>query len=159
MICNRRILSIIYLFQVGTICPLAFLTAACGKPAKQNANAMPDYEIQWGTSGGFTGGGGGYTLHPDGRVESWEQIRAGSQRETKLIGNVSSDAILKIRRIIDEKELLRLEHNVAGNMTTSVVFRKDGKEHSISWPAEPGSAPPQIASLMKQLDAMITELK
>ncbi len=120
---------------------------------------MLDYEIQWGASGGFTGGGGGYTLYPDGRVESWQQIRAGSEIETKLIGNVSSDAVLKIRRIIDENELLRLEHTVAGNMTRSVIFRKDGREHSVSWPAESGAAPPQIASLMKQLDAMITDLK
>lgn len=87
------------------------------------------------------------------------QIRAASPRETKLIGNVSSDAVLKIRRIIDENELLRLEHNVAGNMTMSVIFRKDGREHSISWPAGSGAAPPQIASLMKQLDAVIAEFK
>jgi len=152
-------ISTSYLSQAGTICLVAFLALVCGKPAKQNVDSMLDYEIQWGTSGGFTGGGGGYTLYRDGRLESWKQIRATSRRETNLIGSVSNAAVLKIRRSIEENELLRLEHTVAGNMTTTVIFRSESGEHSISWPAEPGSAPPQIVSLMKQLDAVISEFK
>jgi len=146
-------------FRTALIGLTAWSWLVCGKPGSRTTDMILDYDILWSTSGGFTGGGEGYTLYRDGRLESWTQVRASLPRETKFIGNVSNGAVLKIRRIVQENELLRFNHNVTGNMTTSLIFRNDDGEHSVSWPANAKAAPQQIASLMEQLHAVIAAFK
>ena len=117
------------------------------------------YEVQWGTSGGFTGGGEGYILYSDGRLARWKKRTAAAQIETNIIGNLSPNACAQLYRIIEENKLFQLKQADAGNMTTSVIIRYNGKEHGMSWPAAPGKTPMKLVPLIEQLQAAVSAVQ
>ena len=137
------------------VCGLVVL--ACNKSAVRTGS-LP-YEIKWGTSGGFTGGGEGYILYSDGSVARWKKSRAGATIETRILGKISDEAAGDIRRLIDANKLLQFNHNRAGNMTTALTIISKGTEHTITWPDEPGKTPIEVVKLMEQLQASAKALE
>jgi hypothetical protein len=121
--------------------------------------AVKPYEVQWGTSGGFTGGGEGYILYTDGRLAQWKKRTAASPIETREIGRATLETAAEIGRIIDENKLLQFKHVRPGNMTTSVIIRSKGREHAISWSAESVKPPMEVAPLMERLQALVVKMK
>ncbi len=133
------------------------LIIACG--TQSMPKAVKPYEVQWGTSGGFTGGGEGYIIYPDGTVARWKKATAAAAMKTEMVGRLSPEVCLSICRIIEEKRVLQIKQTETGNMTTVLTLRRDGNDHHFSWPAESGKTPSAIAPLMEKLQTAIADLK
>lgn len=135
------------------------LAHACAKPTTRSGEAIIPYEVKWGTSGGFTGGGEGYILYTDGRLARWKQITPASEIEMRVIGKITPEVCIQIRQIIEENNLLKFNQLSSGNMTTTLTISSGGQDHRISWPGWPGEAPKELAALTAQLQAIVHPFK
>ena len=132
----------------------------CSQHGKGPGEPVLPYELRWGTTGGVTGGGEGYILRRDGTLARWKQAVPGAmpEEETSVL-KISAKACAEIRALIEKNNLLALDQQGAGNMTTSLLIRQDGKEQRLAWAGMPGDAPKALASIMVRLESLVNQPK
>ena len=110
----------------------------CGRNEPRSTNAStPVWTCLTGTQGGFTGGGGGYEIHSDGRAWAWSRLTADAEVDKRPLGQVQPEQLLPLVAALAVEELYRIDLQESGNMTTFLEVRST--QHPTkrwSWPAD-----------------------
>jgi len=86
--------------------------------------------INYGCSGGFTGGGDGIKVLSDGSIIKWT-LTAGQLKETvvKIDLTLSKAVFTRLKDI----QFTKIDYQKFGNMTCSLTLKEDGISHVVSW--------------------------
>ncbi len=118
---------------------------ACHKKSAETTpqqDAIVPFQISIATGGGFTGLYQGFTLHSDGKIEQWQQDRAG---EVKILKSIQGDAkeFVKFRKELERDDIFKIKLTQTGNMTSKIVYQKGDSTFVWTWQAG-GEIPPQM---------------
>jgi hypothetical protein len=126
------------------VATVAVLAAGCGQPSgrvqETSSDALvgdttPAWICRLGSQGGFTGGGEGYVVHSDGRVDSWSRSTASSEVETRRLGTASADQMRPLRQALLAPELDSIHLQESGNLTIFFEFIRTDGHRRWTWPA------------------------
>lgn len=141
---------------------LIILAPACSSKKKINqsaaassAGAIPaDFQLIVGTSGGFAGRMNGYTIEANGAVTQWEGKYPGEN--VTQTGQLNAEEMAELWHEMEEAAYFDYQQQEAGNMTTFMNARADGKTHRVTWPRQLGEVP--AGSKMQVLHAACMEI-
>ena len=124
--------------RLPTFCALLALSidlTACGSQ-RGNGGGSPA-EASWvvtiGSEGGFTGGGSGYRLYADGRVESWKRLTTQAAPESTLLGRASRQAVERFHEALAATAPMDSATSVRGNMTAFLDWREGQLRKRYTW--------------------------
>ena len=124
---------------------------ACGAcRTAHSASAVAVREVLSGCAGGFTGGGGGAALLPNGTLYRWTRDRAGADDRRTLVRTDTALATDVFGRLASMR-FLGIVHHEPGNMTCFVRARTDSGAHEVSWPSSDTRAPRPVRDLFQRL--------
>lgn len=127
--------------------PVRALLLALLLPAAPAA-AQPADAIERFCGGGVTGGGSGLRVLPDGSAFALRRARAGAPLEAVPIPR-QGPSYAEILALLEAAGFERLASAPPGNLTCSLTLRREGRVHSVTWPAgaPPASLAPALAAL------------
>ena len=132
------------LILIASFSGVIFYAGCHKKSAETTTQQHPliPFEISISTGGGFTGLYQGFTLHSDGKIEQWQQDRAG---KVKILKSRQGDAkeFVKFRKELERDDIFKLKLTQTGNMTTKIVYQKGDSTFVWIWQAG-GEIPPQM---------------
>lgn len=92
----------------------------------------PDWRIDLGSSGGFTGGGTGYRVASDGTVQRWTVLLAGEEPTLEPVGKASEASLAELERAVRDLEGIRMDQ--PSNMTGSLEWGLGTRSGRFRWP-------------------------
>jgi hypothetical protein len=112
------------------------------------AAAQPADAIERFRGGGVAGGGSGLRLLPDGSAFALRRARA--PLEAVPIPR-QGPSYAEILALLEAAGFERLASAPPGNLTCSLTLRREGRRHSVTWPA--GAPPAALAPALAALGA------
>jgi len=116
------------------------------------AQALPIREVVSGCSGGFTGGGGGVALTPNGQLYTWQLQLAGAP-ETRRLARTDTALAADVFRRLAAMRFLEIAYAQPSNVTCFVRARTDSGTHEVAWPLNDTGAPRAVRDLFDRLKA------
>ena len=104
-------------------------------PAPAVAAAV--WSLTFGSEGGFTGGGSGFTIFSDGAVASWSRLTQEHELVTQPAGRATPEALQALFKAMTAAEMRTLSAEERGNMTTFLEWRHAGESRRYSWAHPP----------------------
>src|SRR5262245_31704382 len=141
----------------------AFAAAGCGSDGSgsaKNESTPPEsvtvrpWQVKIGARGGFTGGGSGYVLWSDGRVQAWSQITPSDSTTHQWVGNAELGTVAQLAVALTASDLQALKLQETGNMTGFLESVEAPRMQRWSW-AEKGGDTPLPAPLRRAYDAAL----
>jgi hypothetical protein len=136
---------------------LLFYLGCCGRPSHTNNQTMhpndepnQSFTVEFGEQGGFTGGYAGYIIDALGKVTKIDRLPGGESRKESL-GVASGEDMASLRRRIDSIGFFRIAYRKRGNMTYSIVVRRNDEEHRVSWTQGDDDVPEDLIRLRNNL--------
>jgi hypothetical protein len=122
-----------------------------------HAPAVLGCRITFGESGGFTGGGTGYTIDTTGVVSRFKGIMISAAPKT-IIGRLTPAQIASLNTLI--AQLPHTDYSERGNLTTYLVLGMGNSETKFSWPGtSPGPRVPEpVTRLYSELTSIVGSL-
>src|SRR5262245_53560635 len=92
---RRRPFARLALLPVAALFAVAVCIPACGSQRESSTGNAPasSWVVTLGSEGGITGGGSGYRIHADGRVESWKRLTTQAAPESTLLGRAPREEV------------------------------------------------------------------
>ena len=151
---------------IGIIVIVVFLChIGCGgRPSyEKNQNMLLNdksnntFSVEFGEQGGFTGGYVGYIIDASGKVTKIDRLPGGESREDSL--SVASDKdMASLRNMIDSIGFFRIAYRKQGNMTYSIVVRRNDEEHRVSWVLGDDDVPEDLIRLRNNLLKIVKKM-
>jgi hypothetical protein len=125
---------------------------------KQTTELPSSYNIVIGSGGGFTGMYSGYYIDTLGNISKWDG-RVFSDKNLKYISTLNSEQLIKISKLVADKNVLNTSYNKLGNVSSSIQIIFKNLSHSISWTGfEPSdSVPVNIREFYSMLRKIIND--
>lgn len=134
-----------------TLVSFIFVTTSCS----QSTNCTKDnsYQIDYFSSGGFTGMERGITIDCAGWLKKWERKLNSSKTILDSL-ELSSSAMKNIINAMNDSSIYNYYLNKTANYTTSIVLTNQNKIHTISY-----STSEVPADLPKSIKAILIEIE
>ncbi len=116
-----------------TLCFCVCVFFACA--SKKQADKKTEYpftSIQVGSSGGFTGAASGFIVQDNGEIYVYGH-QAGRPYQQQFLRSTTLDSVNMVFDKVLKSGIHDDQYNKPGNMTYTMVFKKDSSIHSISW--------------------------
>ena len=151
---------------IGIIAIVVFLChIGCGgRPSHiKNQSMYPNdesnqpFSVEFGEQGGFTGGYVGYIIDASGKVTKIDRLPRGESHEDSL-GVASGEDMASLRSRIDSVGFFRIAYRKRGNMTYSIVVRRNDEEHRVSWVLGDDDVPEDLIRLRNNLLKIVKKM-
>jgi len=154
---NHQGVSAVALIVMG---PVILFILGCTAPRKAREGKVPDFTIEWGESGGFTGMTQAYRITSAGLVCRWTRL-PGREPEEKRLGQLQPELVKKLWERIDKAQIPKQHFRDRGNITRFLRLEVEGQKYEISWPVGPPSTAPTpvLAELIGYLEGLVAGLK
>lgn len=111
-------------------------------------------KIESGCHGGFSGGGGGTSIHRDGKIYSWSLNNASGARNETLLKESKADFDLLMQQL-DNIGFRNIDFDKPSNMTCFIrLYRQNQRIHSVVWPWGSNAVPKSVADIYEQIGAI-----
>lgn len=115
------------------------------------------FSVEFGEQGGFTGGYVGYAIDASGSVTKIGRL-PGREPSEESLGAVSGEDMASLRSMIHSIGFFRIAYTKPGNMTYSILVRRDTEEHRVSWAPGDENVPKDLTKLRSMLLGMIKKV-
>lgn len=139
---------------------LALCISGCCGSSKSLIQPQLNYNIKFGSGGGFTGNTEGYLIDTTGAVQKWTG-KTFDTAKFQSLSTLSEEEINKLNAMITDLDLFNIEYRKTGNMTNFIVLSRDSSEHRISWEVFAGNSdlPNNVKLFYNKLNEMINKSK
>jgi len=136
---------------------LALSLAGCCTSSGSLNKSRLNYNINFGSSGGFTGNSDGYLIDTSGAITQWTGKTFESSK-LKVIGNLSSEGITELNELITSQNIIHTEYRKPGNMTQFIILTNNSTEHHLSWEglSLTSDLPQNIQIFYKKLNELVS---
>jgi len=132
---RRRPIGRIALLPVAALFAVSVCIPACGSQREGGTGSSPEssWVVTIGSEGGITGGGSGYRIHADGRVESWKRLTAQAEPESTLLGRAPRKEVENLHATLTKTTSLEAATGNRGNMTAFLDWREGQLSKRYTW--------------------------
>ena len=132
---RRPIGRMALLLPVAALFAVSVCIPACGSQRESGTGSSPEFSwvVTLGSEGGITGGGSGYRIHADGRVESWKRLTAQAEPESTLLGRAQAKEVENLHTALSKTTSLETATGNRGNMTAFLDWREGQLSKRYTW--------------------------
>ena len=110
-----------------------FIAVGCQLHAKPTSSESSQaFILTLSKGGGFSGLTQGYTLHPNGRIERWQQFPL-RDRTITASRDIDPKRVADFQQKLEASGILGMTLQATGNITTRVQYEIDQEQHTWSW--------------------------
>ena len=141
--------------SVFLILAVFFVLNCSSSDLKKENGISSDFNVIFGSGGGFTGLYNGYTIKNDGSVFKWGGKLV--EEDAEKIGNISAEERNTVAEKIREIDFFNINFDKIGNMNKIIVITEQGKKHKVNWPVNEGN--PSIVEFYELCMSIIQKFK
>jgi hypothetical protein len=122
------------------------------------ASGVPDdFQVEYGSGGGFTGMTQGVRIAADGSVVRWRRGPTGGGAAEQPVGSVDRSTVQALAGLLRSTGFFDLSSDQSGNVTVTLAATLGGRRHQVRYPQGAGQPPGSIAPLIEAIDRAVDE--
>jgi hypothetical protein len=147
-----------YLIYAMVFTSVIMIFPSCASSKKESKNIPVDFQLKFGSGGGFTGMWSGFMIQHDGKVQKWDG-KMGSEKYQEF-GILPNATLANILEEIKKNKIMLINHLKTGNITMSISLTLDSLENNILFTSESTDDTSKLLqSFYRNLDSTVNSIK